>query len=243
MSFSNANVFVILLYVIPGFIAIEVYRLRYPGKRISDAQMIVRSLIWSFAIHVFLGSMSVVTDDPRINYVTRPLQTVGFKSVVLLIGCGCLLGAVLIVQHAIRGRLRLLPPDPLSVWPKVNFQRKQNYWAAVILKDSSRIYLGWISDFTFDPNDQNQDFLLSEAKRVDENLNVLYEVAGPGVYLKTSDVLCIEYLDAQQTEQEAPSAPTQVSDAPERLATAIIRFPFVARTIASLMSRPESPQP
>jgi len=118
MAFSSTNIFVILLYVIPGFIAIEFYRLPYPGKRVSDGQMIVRSLILSFVVHAFLGILGVIVEAPRLNYVTRPLQTVGFKSVILLMGCGCLLGVALIAQHAIRGRLRMLPPDPLSIWPK-----------------------------------------------------------------------------------------------------------------------------
>jgi len=54
--------------------------------------------------------------------------------------------------------------------------------------------LGWIKDFTFDPDAEDNDFLLADAKRVDDQLTAQYIVTGRGVYLNTRDVKRIEFI-------------------------------------------------
>ena len=78
----------------------------------------------------------------------------------------------------------------------------------VTLTDGSK-YLGWISEWTYDPNESDQDFLLSNAQKIDENFNMIYEIDGKGIYLRTSWVVSIEFFkgqaaaEANQTLQEA----------------------------------------
>ncbi|MBI3920889.1 MAG: hypothetical protein HY318_05665 [Armatimonadetes bacterium] len=88
-------------------------------------------------------------------------------------------------------------PDPLSIWAKINLQN-EGYWALVRLKENGVFYLGWISDYTFDTDSPDQDFLLRDARCVDENLQVKYFVAALGVYLNTRDVQAIEYIHADE---------------------------------------------
>ena len=70
------------------------------------------------------------------------------------------------------------------------------YWAVIFLDDNS-IYLGFIGTYRYDPDATDQDFLLAKAKRVDENLNVQYEIDGLGVYLNTRNVKRIEYYQGE----------------------------------------------
>jgi len=60
--------------------------------------------------------------------------------------------------------------------------------------DDGAIYLGWIKEYTFDPDVESNDFLLAGAKRVDDNLNTTYLVNGQGVYLNTRNVKRIEFV-------------------------------------------------
>jgi hypothetical protein len=66
-------------------------------------------------------------------------------------------------------------------------------WSVVYLDDGS-IYLGVVHQYRSNPNDQDQDFLLAKAQRVDDKLQTLYLVTGQGVYLNTRNVKRIEYL-------------------------------------------------
>jgi hypothetical protein len=80
-----------------------------------------------------------------------------------------------------------------SVWPLMAYSPD---WAVVFLNDGS-IYMGKIDYFTFDPNADNQDFRLVNARRVNENLEEMYSVTGVGVYLNTKDITRIEFLKSK----------------------------------------------
>ncbi len=69
----------------------------------------------------------------------------------------------------------------------------QKNWAVVFLEDES-IYLGWIKKYLFDPHKAEQEFLLCNAARVDEQLNTIYEIDGVGVWLTTKNVTKIEFI-------------------------------------------------
>jgi len=128
-------------------------------------------------------------------------NTPGFPAsrfVVALVLAGLLGGAVLIGFYRARflvaaywPRFEGIAPDPQPIWVKVN--RPSNDYAVVYLDDGS-IYFGWIKDYTFDPDAEDNDFLLADAKRVDEQLTEKYAITGRGVYLNTRNVKRIEFL-------------------------------------------------
>ena len=120
------------------------------------------------------------------------------RFIVALAVAGLLLGTLLISMRWTRFSvakkyewLRGLEPDPQSIWVRVN-QPTAEY--AVVYLDDGAIYLGWIREYTFDPEAETNDFLLAEAKRVDEHLNTIYLVNGQGVYLNTRNVKRIEFV-------------------------------------------------
>ena len=187
------QVFLALAYVIPGFVGYQLYRAAYPGKTLSDTLVVMWSLIHTLVIHVGFGVSSWVLSVPKLNYLARPPQTLGWRSAALLLAGGVVYGLLLIVVRALRLKLNLWPPDPLTIWGRINLQ-ESGYYALVRLKDHDLCYMGWVSDFRLDPDTEDQDFLLRDASLVDENIETKYQVAGLGVYLNTRDVAAIEYL-------------------------------------------------
>jgi hypothetical protein len=122
-----------------------------------------------------------------------------FRFVLVLLGTGLAGGLVLIAVHELRFRLPLrwpqlsaISPDPQSIWARLN-QPWNTDWAVVFLDDGA-IYRGWILEYTYDPDREDQDFLLSDATRVDENLKEVYAIKGTGVYLNTRNVRRIEFI-------------------------------------------------
>jgi len=195
MDFTQ--VFRVLAYVIPGFIGYQLYRGAYPVKRVSDTVVVLWSLIHTLIILVAFGFLSWLFNIHRLNFFARPPETLGWKSAALLIVSGFLYGGLLSGLHWLRQRFNLWTPDPLSIWAKVNLQ-KEGYWTLVRLKEGGICFMGWVSDYAFDPDSEDQDFLLRDARCVDENLQVKYFVAGLGVYLNTRDVQAIEYIHAEE---------------------------------------------
>jgi hypothetical protein len=184
------------LYVMPGFVALQLYRSKYPAKKLSESLQVAWSLIYG----VILAGLVHWIDDRFLHgwLLTSAPGFPTFRFIMALMIFGLLGGAALIAVHW--GRFEVarrfprcagLAPDPQSIWAKIN--RPSNDYAVVYLDDGS-IYLGWVKDFTFDPDAEDNDFLLADAKRVDDQLKTQYVVTGRGVYLNTRNVKRIEFV-------------------------------------------------
>jgi hypothetical protein len=186
-----------LVYAMPGFVALHVYRTVYPVKRLSEFLQAAWSLIYGV---VLAGLVRGLDED----YFYHRLHSTdeGFPRLVFIFGlvvAGFAWGFVLVginkSRSLLSGRfqaLRFIAPDVQSIWAKVN-QNRATDWAVVYTADGA-VYMGWIKEFTYDPDADDNDFLLSKAKCMDENLGVKYEVDGQGVYLNTRDVKRIEFV-------------------------------------------------
>jgi|SRR5580658_2633947 hypothetical protein len=185
-----------LVYVMPGFIAHQLFRAKYAAKKLSEFGQVAWSLIYG----VILATL-VRGADGRFLHGWLRSDTAGFpgsRFVVALVLAGLFGGVLLIGLNYARffvaahwPRLEGVAPDPQSIWVKVN--RPNNDYAVVYVDDGS-IYFGWIKDYAFDPDATSNDFLLADAKRVDEQLTEEYSVSGQGVYLNTRNVKRIEFL-------------------------------------------------
>lgn len=185
-----------ILYVMPGFIALQLYRATYPVKGLSEFLQVSWCLIYGI---VLAGTVRWV-DHQFLNGYLHSDETglPWLRFIVALAFAGLLLGMLLISVRWTRftlarkySRLGSLEPDPQSIWKKVN-QQSTEY--AVVYLDDGAIYIGWIKEYTFDPDVENNDFLLAGAKRVDDQLNSIYLVNGQGVYLNTRNVKRIEFV-------------------------------------------------
>jgi len=186
-----------VLYITPGFLAVELFRARYPVRQVGEFAQIC----WSIIYGVIIFTVVKLLDEKFFNHALHS-DIDGFPDAIfigaLVIG-GILMGVILISLQYMRfkasrwhTKLHTLAPDPGSVWAKINLEIVDD-WAVVFLDDGSS-YIGYIKDYKFRPDDKEYDFLLAKAKRVDENLNVKYEVSGVGVYLNTRDVKRIEFV-------------------------------------------------
>ena len=185
-----------LVYVMPGFLAFQLFRAKYPAKQLSEFLQVAWSLIYG----VILATLVRGVDGRFLNGWLQSGAT-GFPAahfVIALVIAGLFGGIILIALNFARFELAArwswlagLAPDPQSIWAKVN--RPSNDYAVVYVDDGS-IYFGWIKDYTFDPDAEDNDFLLADAKRVDEQLTEKYSITGRGLYLNTRNVKRIEFL-------------------------------------------------
>ena len=185
-----------LVYVMPGFIALQLFRAAYPAKKLSEFVQVAWSLIYG----VILATL-VRGADSRFLHGWLHSNAPGlpaFRVVGALVVAGLLLGVLRIGVNFARFFLAAhwvglegFAPDPQSIWAKIN--RPSDDYAVVYVDDGS-IYFGWIKDYTFDPDAKDNDFLLADAKRVDEQLTERYSISGRGVYLNTRNVKRIEFL-------------------------------------------------
>ena len=194
-----------ILYIVPGFIAREVYDSIFPGKEKGQFSQVGWSVFYGIIIFYSIKYFDINyfncllfsnnTDNPNPKFV-----------LALFIG-GICLGLLIAGVNKLREILAykcgfsFLAPDPLSIWAKLLQPINKSYWVVVYLDDGAT-YLGWISDFTFNPNTESQDFLLKDAKRVDDDLKEKYLVDGLGVYLNTKNVKRIEFLKGQKKREQ-----------------------------------------
>jgi hypothetical protein len=184
------------VYVMPGFIALQLFRAKYPAKKVSEFLQVAWSLIYGVILATVVRGM-----DGRFLHGWLQSNSPGFPAsrfVIALVLAGLFGGIFLAGLYFARffvaahwPRFEGLAPDPQSIWAKVN--RPSNDYAVVYVDDGS-IYFGWIKDYTFDPDAPDNDFLLADAKRVDEQLTEKYSVTGQGVYLNTRNVKRIEFV-------------------------------------------------
>lgn len=190
------NIIEFLLYIAPGYVGIQLYRSRWPVEKKDSFHNIASSVILGVIIISILKWM----DSHWFNYYLES-NNPGFPGIKFLTGIffsGLISGGLLVGQRELRNYLskkskflKFLSPGNDAIWVKIN-DRTNKDWATVYLDDGS-IYLGWISNYIYNPNQQDQDFLLSRAKRLYNNLEVMYEIDGCGIYLNTRDVKRIEF--------------------------------------------------
>jgi hypothetical protein len=189
-----------IIYVIPGFLVVEIYHAAYPAKEKSEFQIVGWSILYGLLIVTI-----VKWSDKNIFSYALNTQCEGIpelKFTIVLLFTGLIGGLVLVLFYKSRfylsnksKYLKHLAPDPQSIWAKIN-QPDNKDWCVIFLDDGA-IYLGYIAQYTFDPDKDDQDFLLGNAKRVNEKLEEEYIVTGIGVYLNTKNVKRIEFLKGQ----------------------------------------------
>lgn len=191
------NFFEFVLYITPGFIAIYTYRLKYPVKEKDSFTEISCCVLCGIVI---IAAIKWI-DKNWLDYFLHSESTgiPGGRLTLAIVVSGVIGGLLGIVQVEIRNYLakkvkllRFLSKSTDTIWEFIN-AKTQKDWFLIFLNDGA-IYSGWISKYCYDPNNQSQDFLLSDANRVEENLKTVYIVDGLGVYLNTKDVKRIELI-------------------------------------------------
>ena len=190
----------LLMILLPGFIAVEIYRKFFPAVKF-------RWLIytgWVVINGVLIWSLLVSIEERIYNTSWGLLDGTGsFLGILFLFILGVIAGLIRVVFRMTGFKLaknlnvlRWLKPEKGSIWMNVNEKNGGNEWVIVYLSDGS-IYLGWVSQFANHPERTNQEFVLQNARRLDEAHKQLYEIVGAGVYLNTRDVMRIEFWSSE----------------------------------------------
>lgn len=191
------NIVEFIFYILPGFVCMEMYKRFYPAEKQIQFIEIASSAMWG----IFIFYLVRFLDFKYFNYFLKSNSNgkpyfrfiIALFVMAIIIGCGrALLRYLRFMISTHCSKLSFLAPDPQSLWYKIN-QDDHNNWAVVHLNDGA-IYLGDIREYTYNPNKDNQEFLLSKAKKVDENLKEQYFVDGLGLYLNTNNINRIEFL-------------------------------------------------
>lgn len=208
-----------LIYVMPGFLALRMYRSAYPGRQMSDLIMTA----WSLILGIIVSSAVKWIDKTCChNYLRSTSSDFPDLPLIFALFCGgLLLGGVLVFGHWARFHLAVkfpkffgrIAPDPLSIWAYVN-QPSNRDWAVVYLENDA-VYIGGITKYSTVPDAEDQDFLLTDASRVEEDLSVKYKVEGGGVYINTRNVRQIEFISGiEPSPNTAGSVQGNVSSTP-----------------------------
>ena len=105
MEVPFKDVFVLLLYLLPGFLSLQLYRAKYPAKKLSDIEIIIWSIVHTFFIHVVLAGLSIALSTPWLNFLGKASKEVGPGEVFALLAAGLLWGFLLIFWHWSRRKL------------------------------------------------------------------------------------------------------------------------------------------
>ncbi len=93
-------------------------------------------------------------------------------------------------------KLEWIAPEYLTVWESVINQAEGNEWLKVHLVDGS-IYVGYIKEWSFNPDKSVQEILLGEASKVNKEMELEHEVSGQGIYLTTNSISRMEFLEGE----------------------------------------------
>ncbi len=191
------NIATILLYVLPGFLAWEIYDSYFPAKKKSDFSEIAWSVIISIALYTIV---KIIDNKFNFRLFENKLAFPRVRTIVILLLLGALFGFLLIAIRKGRfyfagfsERLSFIKPKQTSTWAVIN-NKNEPSWACIKIVDGS-IYLGYISLWKYDPNEAEYDLLLSQARKVDADLNTIYDITGKGVYIRSQNIVTIEFYD------------------------------------------------
>lgn len=190
----------LFLYLVPGFLARQICRARYPAKRLSQFENVVWSIIHSLFILLGLTGIARLCDSDNLDILTLSQNSlIQPKTILILLIGGFVWGGMLIGCHRLLTIISFLPsPDPQAIWPVIADRApKKELWMLVRTKQDA-LYLGWLEQYSFDPSADDHEFVLCPAYLVDGDLNVKRGLKQGGVYLNTRDVESLEMIPGNQ---------------------------------------------
>jgi hypothetical protein len=202
---------VVLLFLLPGFLASRLKQHLTVNREQSELDKIVEALLYSFIIYTTFSfvakslpvALDTETKGPITEYSLRSnrFQLLLLTTLAFLVALAMSYAA----NHDIWGRFfRWIKATNRSwrdtIWSDVF----HNFGGAVQVELSdSRIVMGWLKYFSDRPGDSS--LFLEKAAWVTADFQVI-PITGPGIFLtKDSGIRSISFLKWQQTDQVTPS--------------------------------------
>lgn len=233
----------VLLYIVPGFIVLKIVEHFTPRKQQPQLETILWSLFYSFLVSLAVGCFR---QSPAAPYAAQLNSFLGILSknadVCAYVIMSILLGLVIVkVIHSPLGdKIAWLFNKNMDsgddLWFEV-LKANKNVSATVYLKNNM-FYIGWLANFTSDPNDNNKMIVLTDYRafiRADfvdgtasdnpiqwhcRELTGEHEGHNDRILIKLEDILTIELCDPLPTvsnqsssDQNAAEQDPQFSDA------------------------------
>lgn len=208
------NISLLLVYVIPGYVATEVKNFLLPTKRKDSFSRFLESVLLSYII---VGIIEVIY-YLFLHYVKKcekyiPIDLSSFKISLLLLILGVLTGyisAMLLKSDKVRNFISRLNVD-FSFHPNVwNEQLYKNNgecpFVRVYLENERVIYDGFVRAYTTDPNEDSQEIYLIGYRSFSYEGDLLddyYGKWGYGVLIKKDSFSRMEFLDIKNCNSES----------------------------------------
>ena len=183
------DVSTLLIHLVPGFLAFQLYKAFYITKPRSQFEDIIWSVINSFFIRLAIEVVNLCTE------FEFALTSLGPISILTALVGGLLWGGVLIGARWLWLHIPFSPdPDHLAIWVSIASKvNKEALWFDVRTKLGVH-YVGWLAEYSFNPSFEDHEYLLKPAYAVEDNLSVIRNIEDGGVYLNTRDVESVEMI-------------------------------------------------
>lgn len=197
-----AKIIETLIYVLPGFIALEVYYALVPSRRRSDLERLGISIFLSVLIY---GISFVLGFDPVTNEKARRLYMPCSFLAAALIGWSLsgirkadwfqrLINRALGLQFILRPRVWNVVFDFSRHRPEPTEPNEESKWVKVTLSDG-RTYVGAPVYYSLDPNDEDKEVFLDPAWRIHnpDSPSARSQPIDSGVYVPAVAIVSIEF--------------------------------------------------
>lgn len=157
----------VLVFIIPGFLALEVYRFLLPTKKRNTFERLLESIFLSYLIYgLFLGinwllcairktNNNVTTDQ----LATSTIYIILLMSIIIGIALA-LISKSALFKNAMKRVFNISIIEHPTVWNAV-LQRKDSAWVRVYLDNDRIIYIGWLDKYSCNPNDDVREIYLT----------------------------------------------------------------------------------
>lgn len=214
------EIFIFILTIIPGFLALSIYWSKHPIKRPSDFVFTTSSIIiGSFITIIFLVFdqyffFDVFQTKQVIEKFLSSSNSDQLKSeTIIMFTVGQLLSGILfgIFFYYLRELYKYFQlkewkyfkfihyrPEP---WMYIN-EQLESQWHRIYINDDL-MYIGTITYYSKDPNLIDYAFILSNANlyRFTNGLYLKIDEVIPHIYLNTRDIKRIEFLDLYEPKK------------------------------------------
>lgn len=195
-----ANITAVLLYVAPGFLAVQLRYFLVPARKGSDFEL----LAWSVVISVASYEAACFAVFLRHGAGWRDATGLGnWPFVLFQWGFAFALGYLLafVSTRDLTRRLLLRVGIDYSQFPSVwneTWQRPQGApWVRVRMTDGS-VCCGAVAQYTRDPAETDREMYLYPIFSLDEQDEPKERLPGVGVFIRAAQIVSVELLDVAE---------------------------------------------
>jgi Family of unknown function (DUF6338) len=197
---SFNQVLILVLFIVPGFVAMRVKRVAYPSVEPTAGTAVLDSLALSCVVYALVSPLLYLSYFQR-WYVTKPVRFALLALFVLLI-LPCVLSVLYVWSTTtgkwvwLRGWLGFPHPDP-TAWD-YHFRKGEAHWIWLTFK-SGQVMAGLYGPNSFASSfPQRQDVFIEKLLALDENAKVMgWKEDSAGALINMENLERIEFFEME----------------------------------------------